>query len=139
LKSIPNFLLHIKILFLKTFNFLIFLLKYAYIMITKPKYNIDIILLIIKFYLKCEIIWNLHSNILFYYWCLCFTYIFNFVRLFWFYKKIQCCKILRILLSNVNCNFIIFNLYFSWYIKINYLISITTWYTLIYYNYNAFP
>jgi hypothetical protein len=129
LKSIPNSLFHIWncLIFLKnSFNCFIFLLKYAYIMITKPKYDIDIILLIINFYLRCEIIWKLHSNILFYYWCLCFTCIFNFVRLFWFYKKIQCCKILRILFSNINCNFTVFNLYFSGYIKINWLTSITT-------------
>ncbi len=35
-------------------------MKYAYIMIIKPKYNIDIILLIINFYLTCESIWKLH-------------------------------------------------------------------------------
>ncbi len=74
-------------------------------MITKPKYNIEIILLIINSYLTCEII-LIHPNILFYYQCLCF------VKLFLFYKKIQCCKILRTLFSNVNCNFIIFNLIF---------------------------
>jgi len=86
MKSIPNSLLHIwnYLIFIlnNSFNCFIFLLKYAYIMITKLKYNINIILLIINSYLTCEIIWKLHSNILFYYWCLCFICIFNFIRLF---------------------------------------------------------
>jgi hypothetical protein len=86
MKLIPNSLLHIwnYLIFIlnNSFNCFIFLLKYAYIMITKPKYNINIILLIINSYLTCEIIWKLHLNILFYYWCLCFICIFNFIRLF---------------------------------------------------------
>jgi hypothetical protein len=74
--SIPNSLLRIwnylKFIFKHSFNCFIFLLQYVYIMITKSKYNIVIILLIINSYLTCEIIKKLHWNILFYYWCLCF-------------------------------------------------------------------
>jgi hypothetical protein len=58
-KILNSHLKFLKFYFKNSFNCFIFLLKYVYIMITKPNYNIDIILLIINSYLTCEIIENI--------------------------------------------------------------------------------